>query len=379
MLTSTAGGLGQSVLTLLRQLDPDRYDLTVAFGPGYPLDDEFQKSGFNVVFVRFKRGLKFDNFFGFFDLYQFLTGRQFDIVHIHGGNEAGVLGRIAAKLAGCTYILYSLHGTPTVDRSAYAIRLIIRAFDFLLDFCTDQYVAVSHCIKQRYLDNGIGHGRIVVIHHGISLDDVDLPDSLENYRESLNIMANAVIVGSVGFLEEQKGIEYMIRAIPAVLEKVPNCHFVIVGDGPLKGCLEYLCQELGVLNSVSFLGWRDDAKLLLRTIDILCHPSLSESLGLVLLESMALAKPVVASNVQGIPEVVVHGETGLLTPPRNSSAIAAALLQLIGDHEQARNMGAKGRLRVLEYFSLEQMKRQYEDLYQEAINSSISVGYQSNS
>lgn len=367
VLTSTAGGLGQSVFSLLRQLDPTQYDITVAFGPGYPLDYAFQGVGFTTIFVRFKRGLKFDNLLGFYDLYWLMRSKRFDIVHIHGGNEAGILGRIAAKLVGNSYIIYSLHGTPTLDRSALSIRAVVTIFDFLLDFCTDQYVAVSHYIGQRCLNSRLGRGRITVIHHGIPLDDMDLQGGGDDYRALLKIPRGAPLVGSVGLLEERKGIEYMIRAVPIVLQSVPDCHFVVVGDGPLKSDLEQLSRELGVSNSVTFLGWRDDAKTLAGMFDVLCHPSLSEPLGLVLLEAMAHAKPVVATAVQGIPEVVVNGETGLLVPPTDPAAVAEALLQIIEKPEMAHAMGGKGKLRVLEHFSLNRMACQYEDLYRRAV------------
>lgn len=363
VLTSTAGGLGQSVLTLLKQLDAHQYELTVAFGLGYPLDDEFQRSSFKIELVRFKRGLKLSNFLGFFDLCRLLRHQTFDIIHIHGGNEAGILGRIAAKLTRQRYIIYSLHGTPTVDRSAWIIRAVIRTFDQVLDYCTDQYIAVSHFIGQRYLNNGIGLGRITTIHHGIPLEDSDISISNTQFRESLMLNQDVRLIGTVGLLEERKGIEYLLLAIPEVLQATNNGHFVIVGDGPLKHDLQALCEQLGINQSVTFLGWREDAQQLAQMFDILCHPALSEPLGLVLLEAMAYAKPVIASAVQGIPEVVVDGDTGLLTPARDSVALAKALTQLIANPELAKEMGKRGKQRVREQFSLTKMVTQYENLY----------------
>ncbi|WP_269473496.1 MULTISPECIES: glycosyltransferase family 4 protein [Methylomonas] len=365
LLTSTAGGLGQSVLTLLEQLDASRYELVIAFGPGYPLDQEFQKTGYRVVVLRFERWLKAKNVLGFFDLCRFLRKERFDIIHVHGGNEVGILGRIAAALFSRAHLIYSLHGTPTVDRLALPIRAVIRGFDLVLDRVTDRYIAVSRHIAQRYLDKGIGRGRMTVIHHGIPIYSEEPQGEVKDLRKELGLAGNVKLIGTIGLLEERKGIEYLLQAVPEVVRQLPDCRFLIIGAGPLLDSLRALSESLGVTESVLFLGWRDDAKQLIDSFDVLCHPALSEPFGLVLLEAMVHYKPVVASAVQGIPEVVADGETGILIPSRDPAAISLALLKILNSPDWAAQLGNNGHRRVVEHFSLSHMAQQYEAVYRQ--------------
>lgn len=365
VLTSTAGGLGQSVLTLLNKLDRQRYELLVVFGPGYPLDDVFLSGEVPARLVRFARGLKLINLLGFYDVYRLIRHAPFDVIHIHGGNEAGVLGRIAAKLAGGRNIIYSLHGTPTVDRSAWLVRKSIALLDRLLDRVTDHYIAVSAFIGNRYLHHGIGLGRMSVIHHGIEWQSAqDVARRRGELLQTLGLPIDAVLVGSVGLIEPRKGFDYLIRAIPQIRAQHPQAIFLIVGDGPQKAALERLSDELKIGEGLKFLGWRDDAKQLIELFDLMCHPALSEPLGLVLLEAMAHAVPVVASAVQGIPEVVDDGQTGVLVPAEDSEALAIALIELLNQPDRMQQLGRLGYQRLTEHFSVAHMVAQYEAVYQ---------------
>ena len=362
VLTTTAGGLGQSVLSLVEQLDPERFEVTVAFGPGYPHDRKFIDRGIRVVPVRMKRGLKPTNLLGLWDLYRLMRAERFDLVHAHS-SVAGFLARLAARISGVPAVLFTLHGYASLNHRHPIGRPFLWLLEKTVDRWTDYYVAVSKYVEQVWLQRGIvSPSRVSVIYHGI--ERRPSPDGgavLKKMR--LGLPEEAPIIGTVGLLEEQKGTEYFIRAIPLILPSFPTARFVVIGSGPLQGRLRALAEELGVSRSLHFLGWRDDAAEMIEAIDLFCLPSLRESLGLVLLEAMSYAKPIVATRVEGIPEVVADGETGLLVSPKDPTSLAKGVLSLLARWDAAMEMGKKGKARLMEKFDAAQMGRQYERLY----------------
>lgn len=373
ILTTTAGGLGQSVLALLLHLDPQRFEITVAFGPGYPLDRKFAAEGIRVVPVRMRRGLRLTNLFGFWDLCRLLRKERFDIVHTHAP-IAGFLGRVAAKLAGVRVVIFTLHGGSALNDRSLLIRSLSRLVETLLDRCTDHYVAVSDYVRHRWLQRGIASPeRVVRIYHGIVPPEKSDRAGAAGKRKRLGLAPEAFLVGTVGLLEKQKGTEGFVRAIPHVLEAFPACRFVVIGDGPLRGRLEAVAGDLGVSHAVTFAGWRDDAAELIGILDLFCLPSLWESFGLVLLEAMAHAKPVVATRVGGIPDVVVDGETGLLVPSEDPAALAKAIAYFLAHPEIAAEMGRQGTARLAERFTLARMIEAHEALYLRALEQSGPV------
>lgn len=372
ILTTTAGGLGQSVLSLVTRLDPEKFDVVVAFGPGYPLDQAFAEKGIRVVAVRMKRGLHWNNLLGFWDLYRLLRRERFDIVHAHAP-IAGFLGRVAARLARVGIVIFTLHGGSTLNDQSLLNRSLLRFVEKLLDRCTDHYVAVSDYVQQRWRRRWIASQKpVTLIYHGGAERGaaIDSPGR----RKALGFDPGKPLVGTVGLLEKQKGTENFIRAVPRVLQSFPECQFAVIGDGPLRRPLEETAERLGVSRSVRFLGWRNDAAELIGMFDLFCLPSLWESFGLVLLEAMAHAKPVVATEVGGVPEVVANGETGLLVPPEDPVSLSKAIAYFLTHPEIAAEMGKRGEARLAERFTLTRMVEQYERFYMSVIRERAGAG-----
>jgi glycosyltransferase involved in cell wall biosynthesis len=168
----------------------------------------------------------------------------------------------------------------------------------------------------------------------------------------------------VGRLTEQKGINYLLEAWAQVHPVLPQAVLIIAGDGPLRDSLKQQAAPLG--ESVRFLGWRTDGPTIMADCDTLVLPSLWEGFGLVTLEAMALSRPVIASRVGALPEIVLNGETGLLVPPSNPKALADALCRLLGDPAYARILGQAGRTRLEKHFSVTRMAKQHALVYKEA-------------
>ena len=154
---------------------------------------------------------------------------------------------------------------------------------------------------------------------------------------------------------EQKGIPYALQAFQRVSDCFPAANLVIAGDGDLRPQLEALAQELGIDAKVHWLGWRGDAVDLIAAFDVLLLPSLWEGFGLVLLEAMSRRVPVIASRVSAIPEVVVHGETGILVEAREVDELATAMTRLLEDRALRQHMGLLGAARLEEHFSVGRM------------------------
>ncbi len=368
VLTTTAGGLGQSVLSMILGLDPKQFEVAVSFGPGYPMDQRFVDHGVHVFPVRMRRGLSLTNLLGFWDLYCLFRRERFDVVHAHS-SIAGLLARLAARLAQVPVIIFTLHGYATLDYEQSSFRSLLWIVEKLLDRCTDYYVAICAYVERSWVQRGIvSSERVTVIYNGVDPESILRPIDQDQKRKSLNLSLKAPVIGTIGLLEPQKGTEYLIRAIPQVVESFPESRFVVIGDGPLYERLKKLAEELGISSYLYLLGWRDDATNLLGIMDIFCLPSLREGFSVALLEAMTYAKPIIATQVAGNPEAVSHGETGLLVPTHDPYALSKAILYFLGSPEIAQEMGRRGRARLMERFTVRKMHEGYNRLYQRAFH-----------
>jgi glycosyltransferase involved in cell wall biosynthesis len=211
---------------------------------------------------------------------------------------------------------------------------------------------------------GIKPDKIFVIANGIEFSRQPLDSSnLATLQNELDLPSGGLLALSVGRLTEQKGHSYLLEDIPAILEQYPDTIFAIAGDGPLKAELEAKAERLGISKRVRFLGTRSDVPALLQIADVFAFPSLWEGLPIALLEAMGAGLPVIATQVQGVEEMIVDGENGLLAPPADVEALKTGLLRMLAHPDLRVNLGAAGRATVQSSFSLDQMGERYEDLF----------------
>jgi glycosyltransferase involved in cell wall biosynthesis len=192
---------------------------------------------------------------------------------------------------------------------------------------------------------------------------------LAEAKVRLGIPADAVVIGCVGALCEQKGQRYLIQALPLIREKVPKAQVLLVGTGPESDMLRTLARECGCEASVSFVGEHDDVVSFLSAMDIFAFPSIAEGLGLALIEAMGCGVPVVASSVGGVPEVVTDGWDGLLVDPRSPIALANAIIRMNTDHQLAESMGKHAIATVAARFQTKIMLKEVSDLYCRVLQS----------
>ncbi|MBW8708120.1 MAG: glycosyltransferase family 4 protein, partial [Alphaproteobacteria bacterium] len=222
-------------------------------------------------------------------------------------------------------------------------------------------VGVSQSVVGEFLTDGVPQNRLKVIHNGIVQERFRLGRCAE-LRKTLGIADDAIVVASVGSLIERKGMDLLVRSLARLGD--PNMHLVIAGEGPQRPALQCLAADSGVQSRVHFLGYCADISPVYATADIAALASRSEAFGLAAAEASYFSLPVVAHNLPGVSEVIENGRTGLLVPVENVEALAKALQQLAANPEKREQMGAAGKDRVQQRFSVQRMVSSFEALYQ---------------
>ncbi|MGY1594820.1 glycosyltransferase family 4 protein [Geodermatophilus sp. SYSU D00708] len=370
----TVGGSAEHLLQLATLLPPDRFDVSVALSGGGPLDDEIRATGLRVVDYAPSHGtghFKQATPDGPVELVrQFLRIRadirrqRYDVVHTHT-SIAGAMGRVAAWSAGTPVRVHMLHAYAGHAAVPQPRRSLFRAVERLLGLFTTHYVAGSAFIRDVGVRNRVvPASRTTVIHYSSRQQVGDAtPADRARLRAGLGLPEDALLVALVGRVEDQKGVDHLVRAARTVTAQVPAAHVVVVGDGTRRAEVERLTADLGLTGRVHFTGWRHDLTEVMRGIDVLALPSRWEAFGIVNLEAMAAAKPVVGFAVEGVPEVVVHGETGLLSAAGDEDGLARDLVRVLTDPDLAARLGAAGRRRFVERFAPEEMVRAHVELY----------------
>jgi glycosyltransferase involved in cell wall biosynthesis len=359
------GGVGRHMSSLLEGCDSRRFDSTVAMAVDTSsLRPRFEQLGVRVVPLDLDHyGGPRSNARAFKQLATLLRNERFDVIQTHT-SVAGAIGRLAAKMFTRTPVVHMIHAFAGHPYRSPLVRKVATFIERRLDRYTDFYIVGSRAMLDRGVSQKIFTAdKVELISNSVDLAQFDEPGADDPMPPTAN-EGRTVTVGFLGRLEEQKGAVYLIRAAAKVLAHNRAVRFVIAGDGRLREPLESLARKLGVAEAVTFLGWRRDSAALLKQIDILAMPSLWEAFGLSAAEAMAAGKPVVASSVEGLPEVVEDGRTGILVSPADDDALARAILDLSVDPARRRAMGIAGRARVERLFSLDQMIARNEQLYQ---------------
>ena len=236
--------------------------------------------------------------------------------------------------------------------------------DGLLAASADRIIVNSHAVGGRF--RFMAQQKLVCIHNGVDPADYGMVPAAEAaaFRRSYGIPADAPVVVSVGRFVSYKGYRFLIQAAHRLADRVPEIHWLLVGDGEERSALERLTKDLGLERTLHFTGWLARPQLALAAGDVFLLPSLGEHFGRVLLEAMAMRKAVVATNAGGVREIVKAGHTGVLVPPSDSEALARAAQGLLTNRSLAAYLGANGRQRVEECFTLDRHLQAVGNLYQ---------------
>ena len=229
----------------------------------------------------------------------------------------------------------------------------------------DLFIAASNAIKQVLENDGIPASQIVIVHDGIDVAKIGRLPALDVHAEFW-LPRGVPVIANVAALVDHKGHRYLVEAMPHVLRAVPDAHLVVFGEGELRGALERQIKDLALDKHVILAGFREDVLQLVKSADLFVMSSVTEGLGSTVLDAMAMRLAVVGTRAGGIPEAVVHGETGLLVPTADSRALADAMVRLLRDTARRQQMGEKGHARVTAHFGVARFLEQTLEAYRRA-------------
>ena len=371
--TGTNGGAQEHVASLLGRIDRTRYDVSVISLSDGSAVRRWRSEGVPVEVIH-----SADDDEAVEGVARRLTEEQVQVLHGHMyraevvGTRAAMALRDRGLLA--PYVINTIHSSRM--RGPEDRRLLRE-----LTLSMNRLIAVSRSVVAKLAADGRFGAPVELIYNGVDLDRYDLQEACCTLPDEYGFAAGTPLVGVVARLEPEKGHATLLEAWPLVLERVPAARLLIVGEGSRRELLEAKAESLGLLGEncaedacvgtrharpgarVVFTGRREDVPAVTAALDVAVLPSYREAQGLVILEAMALCRPVVASNVGGIPEMIEDGVTGLLVASHRPRALADAIVRLLTDHPLADTLARNGRDLVHERFCVERMVAAIETLY----------------
>ncbi len=372
-------GSGINTYLSMDGMDRQVYEVELACAPGGRLIDLVQGSGMEVrIFRNLVQPLSpYRDLRAAMDLFLFLRKNPYHVVHTHN-SKAGFVGRLAAAMARVPVIVHTVHGFAFHDQEPRWRQVLFLNLERLASHWCQKMIFIS----QPLLDWGlkehiVPREKTVKIYSGIQLEHFHPVDRDEKnrIREKWKLRPEEAVIGIVSKLWEGKGHATLIEAVKELTKDIKDVRLVIVGEGYLQDELVKHVARLGLGDRVLFTGFQMDVSEIIATFDVAVLPSFFEGMGRVILEAMAMAKPVVASRVGGIPDLVEDGRNGFLVQPGDVKALAAAIKRLLTDKELAGEMGSRGRKMVDEKFNSDIMVRSIEEVYRHLLTrKGIRIG-----
>ena len=370
------GGAQQNTLFCTAHHDRERFEVGLLAGRGGMLDDDAQ--GIPDARVRLVPWLRhsispFWDLLALFRLRAHLREAQVDLVHTHS-SKAGILGRLAAWWAGVPAVVHTVHGWSFNDMQGVLQRRAYIALERLAAKFTDRILVVAEAHRDCGLRHGIGTPeQYAVLRSGIDVQAFSTRRRPRDVvRRELGFNGEHTVVGTIACLKPQKAPLDFVRAAAAAHAQNEMLRFFIAGDGRLQPQVESEIHDRGMQGIIVTLGWRDDVADLLHASDVFLLTSLFEGLPRVVLQAMAAGVPVVATAVDGTPEVVEDGVTGLLTPPGDPVAAAERVLRMASDAELRTRCVDEARRRLTGEFDIHGMVQELDRLYAELLSDPVS-------
>jgi glycosyltransferase involved in cell wall biosynthesis len=373
MASGAGGGAQVSVQNLVTRLDPERYDVEVISLSDGPAVRRLRAAGVTTHVVD-----EADDSLALAHVAYLFHERPPEIVHNHMYRAEMIGTRAALAIAEQglprPYVVSTIHSSRVRSEED---RALVRR----LTPSMDRLIAVSRAIIAKLVAEGRTAAPVELVYNGVDLQKYEYTDACCTLPEEYGFPEGTPLVGVVARLEPEKGHRTLLDAWPRVIERVPNAKLMIVGEGSQRAALEDQAEELNLLGEdcsgdrcvgtrrarpgakVLFTGLRDDVPAVTAALDVAVLPSYREAQGLALLEAMALRRPVVATNVGGVPEMIENERTGLLVPPRDPEALGDAIARLLTDHPLADMLARAGHDFVHANFSLDEMVRAISAIY----------------
>ena len=361
------GGAQQNTLHTARRLDPARFDVLLICGEGGYFDAEVRADrGLRAVFldslVREVSPLR--DLLAVLELWKLFQAEKPDVVHTHS-SKAGILGRLAAAMAGIPVVIHTYHGFGFHDGQNALVKNIYVFLERLCARFTTRLVYVSRANATYAERHGLGDAAAAeIIRSGIHLSDFPAKVDAAKLKMSAGIGMHKPVVLSIGNLKPQKNAADFVAAAAKVSAKVPEARFVFLGDGPQKTALQARAFALGIGDKIQFLGWRRDGAQWLAAADVFAMTSLWEGLPRSLVEAMKTGLPSVCYATDGVVDLLRDGQNGRLIAPGDVDAFAARLVELLTDEGMRRRMGEAAAASIGPEFDIDGMVRTQEALYE---------------
>ncbi|MFG2497176.1 glycosyltransferase [Streptomyces sp. NPDC048441] len=365
VITRFWAGAGGNTLLSATGMDPAVYEVWVAGVPGGDLWERARTAGVHTVEVpRFREVLTPADVLVLWRLVRLIRCERFTIVHTHSA-KGGFLGRLAAHLCHTPVVVHTFHGLSFHAQMPRWRRVSYRILERATRRFTHAFLAVAPLLAAEAVAQRLAPpGRVRVVPSAVDLDHI--PHGFDPAaRRELGVPADVALIGTVGRVDRQKAPLDFVRMAAAVHAAHPRTAFVIVGDGPLADDVRRLAAELGV--EVRLTGYRPDADRLVAGLDIFVSTSLYEGLGRALTEALATARPVVATAVNGVPDLVEPGATGLLGAPADPEGMARAVGWLLDHPDEAAGMGRQASARVRTAFAPAAMCAAIDECYRQLL------------
>ncbi|MCK4649022.1 glycosyltransferase [bacterium] len=293
----------------------------------------------------------------FFQLFSLIRRERVDIVNTHSPKDSWIAS-FAARLTFRPILLRTRH--ITVPISNHPLNIVYKM--------PHKIITIGGAIRMAMIEvNRLPPEKIVSIPTGVDLERFNPNRVKGNIRKELGIDQDTPLVGSISIIRTEKGYPYFLEAAQEILKVKPETRFLIVGHEPKGDTVAQEVKRRGLNDKVFMPGLREDIPDILAHLDVFVLCSLREAFGQVITQALAMERPVVATNVGGIPELIKNNQTGLLVPPADSKALARAMLELLENREKAERLGRNGRKLIEEKFSQEAMIEKTEDLYRELL------------
>jgi len=352
-------GAQTTTLEILRNINPSQFFIYLGIDGYSPLNEEFKKY---VKLVPYETRYQFD-IHAIKRLKKIIRDEKIDILHTQGRRHA-FFSFLLGEKTGLIKVL--TRHIPFYDQFHPNMKkLIYNLFDRCSLKSVDAIVTVAKYGKKRIVETrDINPKKIRVIYNGIDVKTFD-PNRIDSSQliNEFSISPKTKIVTTIASLIERKGHKFLLQAAIDILKKFPNTLFLFVGDGYYKSTLKQIVEKAGIKKNVIFAGFRKDIQRILRITDVMVLPSLSEGFPDVILEAMAMKKPVVATRIAGIPEMIDDGGNGFLVPPGDVEKLKSRIMELLGNKKFANLMGERGREKVIDKFNSKRMAKDYERLY----------------
>ncbi|MDI3534634.1 MAG: hypothetical protein PWQ82_999 [Thermosediminibacterales bacterium] len=356
------GGAGRYLWNLLKYSNTELFNIDIICPHNGELFKLFSNLDFNLL--ELPDGDNTLSLKQFRVLNCYFSKNKYHIVHTH----ANLSGRLAAVLNKVPVKVYTRHGIGKNRTKMGKLQ------NRLISLFTDRAVAVSNAVKDSLVRDGFPSNKITVIYNGIDFEEIHNA-GFKNIKKELGFDENIFVIGVVARLTPEKGHEILLKALQKLKQRDKQFKVLFIGDGVYKNNLENQIKNLGMENDVYILGYRKDVISIIKNLDISVLPSLSEGLGLALLESMACGVPVIGTKTGGIPEIIKHMHNGLLVKSGDEHGLADAIEMLMIDRNLRLKLAEKGRETVEKSFNALKMAEETEKMYLQLLNDKkVSLG-----